>query len=69
MPNGPQKVILINAGSYDYAEIELSGSLQLVGPNNTGKTTLINALQFLYIDDRGEMNFGAFSSEQTAAAG
>lgn len=66
MPNGPQKVILINAGSYDYAEIELSGSLQLVGPNNTGKTTLINALQFLYIDDRGEMNFGAFSSEQTA---
>ena len=52
MPNGPQKLILIRAGRYDYAEVELSGSLQIVGPNNTGKTTLINTLQFLYLDDR-----------------
>jgi hypothetical protein len=38
MPNGPRKLILIRAGRYDYAEVELSGSLQIVGPNNTGKT-------------------------------
>jgi hypothetical protein len=58
MPNGPQKLILIRAGRYDYAEGELSGSLQIVGPNNTGKTTLINTLQFLYLDDRRNMDFG-----------
>lgn len=65
MPNGPQKLILIRAGRYDYAEVELSGSLQIVGPNNTGKTTLINTLQFLYLDDRRHMDFGSFAPEQT----
>lgn len=65
MPNGPQKLILIRAGRYDYAEVELSGSLQIVGPNNTGKTTLINTLQFLYLDDRRHMDFGSYTPEQT----
>ncbi len=65
MPNGPHKVILIRAGRYDYAEVELSGSLQIVGPNNTGKTTLINTLQFLYLDDRRQMDFGSYTPEQT----
>lgn len=65
MPQGPQKLILINAGRYDFAEVELAGSLQIVGPNNTGKTTLINTLQFLYLDDRRHMDFGAYSAEQT----
>lgn len=61
----PQKLILIKAGSYDYAEVELSGTLQIVGPNNTGKTTLINTLQFLYIDDRRQMNFGAHTYQES----
>ena len=65
MPHGPQKLILIGAGRYDYAEVELSGSLQIVGPNNTGKTTLINTLQFLYLDDRRHMDFGSYTPEQT----
>src|SRR5215217_6296068 len=65
MPNGPQRLILINAGRYDYAEIEIAGTLQIVGPNNTGKTTLINALQFLYLDDRRHMDFGSYSPEDT----
>jgi energy-coupling factor transporter ATP-binding protein EcfA2 len=58
MPNGPQKLILINAGRYDYAEVELGSTMQIVGPNNTGKTSLINTLQFLYLDDRRQMDFG-----------
>lgn len=58
MPYGPQKIILINAGRYDYAEVELGGALQIVGPNNAGKTSLINTLQFLYLDDRRQMDFG-----------
>lgn len=65
MPHGPQKLILIRAGRYDYAEVELSGSLQIVGTNNTGKTTLINTLQFLYLDDRRHMDFGSYTPEQT----
>jgi len=65
MPSGPQKLILIQSGRYDYAEVELGGSLQIVGPNNTGKTTLINTLQFLYLDDRRQMDFGSYTPEQT----
>jgi len=65
MPTGPQRLILIGSGCYDYAEVELAGALQIVGPNNTGKTTLINTLQFLYIDDRRHMDFGSYSPDQT----
>jgi hypothetical protein len=65
MLNGPQKIILLRAGKYDYAEVELSGAVQIVGPNNTGKTTLINTLQFLYVDDLRTMDFGSYSLEQT----
>lgn len=65
MPQGPQKLILIRAGRYDFAEIDLTGSVQIVGPNNTGKTTLINTLQFLYLDDRRHMDFGSYTPEQT----
>jgi energy-coupling factor transporter ATP-binding protein EcfA2 len=65
MPTGPLKIILINAGKYDFAEVDLDGTLQIVGPNNTGKTTLINTLQFLYINDQREMDFGSYTKEQT----
>ena len=65
MPTGPQKIILIRSGCYEYAEVEINGALQIVGPNNTGKTTLINALQFLYLDDRRHMDFGSYTPEQT----
>ena len=54
---GPVRLILINSGVYDYAEIELDRPLHLVGPNNSGKTTLISALQFLYVDSFNEMSF------------
>jgi predicted nucleic acid-binding Zn-ribbon protein len=65
MPIGPQRLILINSSVYDYAEVELAGTLQIVGPNNIGKTTLIKTLQFLYLNDRRHMDFGAHSPEQT----
>ena len=65
MPTGPQRLILIRSGCYEYAEIELTGALQIVGPNNTGKTALINTLQFLYLDDRRHMDFGSYTAEQT----
>lgn len=65
MPTGPRKIILINSGRYEYAEVEINGALQIVGPNNTGKTTLINTLQFLYLNDRRNMDFGSYTPEQT----
>lgn len=54
---GPRKVVLIDSGVYPYAEIDLDESVHLAGPNNAGKTSLLNALQFLYIDDIKTMHF------------
>src|SRR5438477_8049191 len=65
MRNGPVRIVLIRSGKYDYAEVELDGALQIVGDNNMGKTTLINTLQFLYIDEKNKMNFGSYSLDQT----
>jgi len=56
---GPRKLVLIDAGVYPYAEIDLEESVHLAGPNNSGKTTLLNALQFLYIDNITTMHFGS----------
>lgn len=67
MRNGPIKIILIQAGKYDYAEVDLDGTLQIVGGNNVGKTTLINTLPFLYVDDRSKMSFGRYSLDETLA--
>jgi len=54
---GPRKLILIDSGVYPYAEIELEESVHLSGRNNAGKSSLLNALQFLYIDDIKLMHF------------
>lgn len=54
---GPHRLILIRSGVYDYAEVEIDRPLHLVAANNVGKTTLIAALQFLYIDDQRQMYF------------
>ncbi len=64
MPVGPQKIILVRSGLYEYAEVDLNGAIQIVGPNNTGKSTLIKTLQFLYLNDRRQMDF-PYSPEQT----
>ena len=54
---GPSRLILIRAGKYDYAEIDLTRPLHLIGPNNVGKTSLVATLQFLYVDDKNHMRF------------
>lgn len=54
---GPTRLIILKSGKYDYGEVELVRPLHLVGPNNVGKTSLISALQFLYIDDQRYMHF------------
>ncbi|MDR3671350.1 MAG: hypothetical protein P4L36_10910 [Holophaga sp.] len=54
---GPRKLVLIDSGVYPYAEIDLEESVHLSGRNNAGKSSLLNALQFLYIDDIKLMHF------------
>lgn len=53
------RLIILNSNIYSKADIELEGcdSLQIVGPNNVGKSTLIYALNFLFIIDGREMTF------------
>lgn len=60
---GPSRVLLLNCGKFDFAEIELDKPLHLVGPNNVGKTSLIALLQLLYIDDQRQMHFAREMSE------
>lgn len=62
---GVKRIIFIRAGRYDYAELELGKSSHLVGENNVGKTSLIEALQFLYIGNFNEMKFGNYAWEAT----
>src|SRR5690625_4290944 len=59
MQYGFQRLVLLGSGGYSRAELPLDSSVSLVAPNNIGKTTLINALQYLLIIDGRRMDFGA----------
>lgn len=54
-----KRLVILNSDIYSKADIELDNcnSLQIVGPNNIGKSTLIYALNFLFIIDGREMTF------------
>lgn len=65
LQQGLQKLVLINSAGYSYAELPLDNSVSLIAPNNTGKTSLINALQFLLIIDKTKMDFGAYQPEDS----
>lgn len=60
---GPQRIVLLGVGKYDFAEVDLGEPIHLVGANNVGKTTLIAALQFLYIDSQSQMHFSREMAE------
>ena len=62
---GFQKLVLLNSAGYSRAELPLDDSVSIIAPNNTGKTSLINALQFLLILNKQHMDFGAHSFENT----
>lgn len=62
---GFQKLVLLNSAGYSRAELPLDDSVSIIAPNNTGKTSLINAIQFLLIIDRRWMDFGAHSIENS----
>jgi hypothetical protein len=62
---GPRRLILIQSGKYDYAEIDLTRPFQLVGVNGLGKTALIATLQYLYLDHQRDMRFGQHSTDES----
>ncbi len=59
------KIILLNSAKYQKAIISLdTDSIQIVGGNNIGKTTLISVLNFLYIPNKRDWNF-SHDTQQT----
>ncbi|PMJ90968.1 hypothetical protein [Vibrio sp. 10N.261.55.A7] len=61
---GFQRLALIGSAGYQRAELPLDDSVSLIAPNNQGKTSLINALQFLLIIDQRRMDFGSHTLEK-----
>lgn len=59
MTYGFQRLVLLGSAGYQRAELPLDDAVSLIAPNNTGKTSLINALQFLLIIDSRRMDFGS----------
>lgn len=52
------KIALLNSATYSKAEIKLDApSIQLLGGNNAGKTSLVSSLLFLFVIDRKKMKF------------
>src|SRR6478736_937962 len=53
------KITVLNSYGYGKAQMKLDDceSMQLVGPNNIGKSTLIYTLNFLFIIDGQKMTF------------
>lgn len=60
------RLVILNSGVYGKASIRLDdcNSIQLVGPNNIGKSTLIYALNFLFIIDGKKMSFSGNRNEK-----
>lgn len=52
------KIILLNSAKYQKALISFDvDSIQIVGKNNIGKTSLISVLNFLYMPNHKDWNF------------
>ena len=62
---GCKRMIFIRSGNYDYAEVDFDRAIHLVGRNNVGKTSLISALQFLFIGDQSDMRFDGYTMDDT----
>ena len=54
-----KRIVILNSNTYSKAIVRLDDcdSIQLVGPNNVGKSTLVFSLNFLFIIDGKKMTF------------
>ena len=62
---GIVKIIFIDSMKFDYVIINTSDNLHLFALNGAGKTSIIKALQFLYIDNLNDMDFGEHTPDET----
>ena len=59
-----RKAILLNSANFSKAVINLDAkSIQLIGRNNAGKTSIVGVLNFLYMPSQREWNFGKDTKE------
>src|ERR1035437_10346619 len=65
MKYGARWLVVLNSGGYLFADFDLGHSVHLSAPNNRGKSTLVNALQFLYVDEIKSMHFGKRTVDDT----
>lgn len=60
MPNifyGIRRLLLLNTASYSLGDFPLDRPLSISAPNNRGKSTAINALQFPFLSNMNDMSF------------
>ena len=62
---GIKKLILINSAGYERATIPLDKSISVYAPNNYGKSSLVNALQWLLVHDVKSMNFDGHNIDKS----
>lgn len=62
---GIRRIVLINSARASLCELPIDAPLSLTGPNNIGKSSIINALQFLFLSDMNEMLFPGYPTEST----
>ena len=60
-----QRVLFVNSGGFRLCDIDLSKSIHLYGGNNAGKTTIVNALQFAFIDNFKQMVWDGHKDDET----
>ena len=60
-----QRVLFVNSGGFKLCDLDLSKSVHLYGGNNAGKTTIVNALQFAFIDNFKQMVWDGHKDDET----
>ncbi len=62
---GMSRLYLIQSGTYGFGELPLDGSVSFFGSNNRGKSTAINALQFIFLPNMMGSRFEKYSKDVT----
>ncbi len=62
---GIRRLILINSGMYKFGFFPIDCPLSISGQNNSGKSTAINAMQFIFLADMRDMHFGKHDPLET----
>jgi hypothetical protein len=65
MNYGINKIMLLNTAGYQLGIFPLNAPCSIYGENGKGKSTILNALQFIFISNLNEMDFGDKSISQS----